>query len=67
MRPGKAKFSAYALGLIFALTPMGGAGAADVVVKRFTGGTGQNAVGIIEASQDTEIDGPQALTTGENG
>ena len=67
MRPGKLKFSAYALGLIFALAPMGGAGAADVVVKRFTGGTGQNAVGIIEASQDTEIDGPQALTTDENG
>ena len=67
MRPGKLKLSAYALGLIFALAPMGGAGAADVVVKRFTGGTGQNAVGIIEASQDTEIDGPQALTTGENG
>ena len=28
---------------------------------------GQNAVGIIDASQDTEIDGPQALTTDENG
>lgn len=43
------------------------AGAADVVVKRFVGGSGQNAVGIIEASVDTEIDGPQALTTDEKG
>jgi len=67
MRPGKSKVSLYALGLIFALAPMGGAVAADVVVKRFAGGTGQNAVGIIEGSQDTEIDGPQALTTDENG
>ncbi len=67
MRLGKSKFSAYVLGLIFALAPMGWAGAADVVVKRFAGGTGQNAVGIIEASRDTEIDGPQALATDENG
>jgi hypothetical protein len=51
--------------LVLALT--GGAYAADVVVRQFTGGSGQNAVGIIEASQDTETDGPQALTTDENG
>jgi hypothetical protein len=41
--------------------------AADVVVKSFAGGSGENAVGIVDASEDTEIDGPQALTTGENG
>jgi hypothetical protein len=43
------------------------AGAADIVVKRFAGGSGENAVGIVDASQDTEIDGPQALTTDEKG
>lgn len=67
MRPVTLKFGAFALGVIFALAPLRDAGASDVVVKRFAEGSGQNAVGIIEASQDTEIDGPQALTTGENG
>ena len=66
MRPGK-EFSACALGLIFALALPREASATDVVVKRFAGGSGQNAVGIIDASQDTEIDGPQALTTDDNG
>jgi len=51
--------------LVLALT--GGAYAADVVVRQFANGSGQNAVGIVEASQDTETDGPQALTTDENG
>ena len=46
---------------------LGTAGAQDVVVKRFGGGSGVGAVGIIDASQDTEINGPQALTAGENG
>jgi hypothetical protein len=45
----------------------GPAGAADVVVRQFTGGTGQNAVGIIDASEDTEIAGPQALTADDDG
>ena len=53
------------LGLFFSLVLVRQAGAADVVVKRFAGGNGGNAVGIVEASQDTEIDGPQALTTDE--
>ena len=43
------------------------ASAQDVVVKRFVGGSGVNAVGIVDASEDVEINGPQALTTGENG
>jgi hypothetical protein len=43
------------------------AGASDIVVKRFLAGTGQNTVGIVDASTDTEIEGPQALTTDENG
>lgn len=40
---------------------------ADVLVKRFNSGDGRNAVGVVEASEDTEIDGPQALSTDENG
>jgi hypothetical protein len=50
--------------LAFALT----SGAqADVVVRQFASGSDQNAVGIIDASQDTEVLGPQALTTDEKG
>jgi hypothetical protein len=55
------------LGSTLFLALNGGAHAADVVVRQFAGGSGQNAVGIVEASQDTETDGPQALTTDENG
>ena len=55
------------LELFLSVALMSQAGAVDIVVKRFAGGSGQNAVGIIEASLDTEIDGPQALTTDENG
>jgi hypothetical protein len=51
--------------LALALTPE--AGAADFVVRQFAGGSGQNAVGIVDATRDTEIDGPQALTTDDNG
>src|SRR5919198_1235862 len=43
------------------------AAAADTVVRQFPGGGGQNAVGIVDASLDTEILGPQALTAGDNG
>jgi hypothetical protein len=67
MRPGKLEFTACAFGLVFALASMREAGAADTVVKHFASGSGQNAVGIVEATEDTEIDGPQALTTDENG
>jgi hypothetical protein len=41
--------------------------AADTVIHRFAAGSGQNAVGILDASLDTEISGPQALTAGDNG
>jgi hypothetical protein len=46
---------------------IGVAAAQDVVVKRFSSGSSSGAVGIIDASEDTEISGPQALTSGENG
>ena len=45
---------------LFALTA--GASADDVIVKTFRAGSGDNDAGIVDASEDTEIDGPQALT-----
>lgn len=44
-----------------------GASADDVVVRKLVKGTDQNAVGIVDATEDTEIGGPQALTMGDNG
>ena len=35
------------------------------VLKRFLSGIGQDAVGIVDASEDTEIAGPQAIYAGE--
>jgi hypothetical protein len=67
MPPRKMKVIPSLVGSTLVLALTGGAYAADVVVRQFAGGSGQNAVGIIEASQDTETDGPQALTTDENG
>jgi hypothetical protein len=61
------KVCARLVGWTVALALVREAGAADVVVRQFTGGTGQNAVGIVDATQDTEIDGPQALTTDDSG
>jgi hypothetical protein len=67
MSPPTVKVCACLLGLTAALALTHGASAADVVVRQFVGGSGQNAIGIVDASQDTEIDGPQALTTDETG
>jgi hypothetical protein len=39
----------------------------DQVIKRFGGGNSPDAVGIVDASQDVELAGPQALTTGTDG
>jgi hypothetical protein len=41
--------------------------AGDVVVRTFANGNGQGDAGIVESGEDTEIDGPQALTTDDNG
>ena len=38
---------------------------ADIVLRRFGAGTGANAVGMIDASEDTEVAGPQAIYAGE--
>jgi len=53
--------------LVACLSAWSSAAAADTVVRRFSSGIEQDSVGIIDASQDTEITGPQALTAGENG
>lgn len=45
----------------------GTACADDLVVKRFGGGNSADAVGIADASEDVELAGPQALTTGSEG
>jgi len=67
MSPRSTILGACLLELLLSLALVRQAGAADIVVKRFAGGSGENAVGIVDASQDTEIDGPQALTTDEKG
>ena len=54
------------LSLALPLLP-GVASADDVVVRKLVKGTDQNAVGIVDATEDTEIGGPQALTIGDNG
>jgi hypothetical protein len=43
------------------------ADAEDGVLKRFGSGSGADAVGIIEASEDSPMDGPQALFASEDG
>ena len=43
------------------------ADASDRLVRQFSAGIGQNAVGIIDASADTETAGPQALTVDDDG
>jgi hypothetical protein len=41
------------------------ASAADVMLKRFNSGAGPDAVGMVDASEDTEVAGPQAIYAGE--
>jgi hypothetical protein len=41
--------------------------AEDGVVKEFSAGSGQNSVGVVDAGEDTEIAGPQAIYAGDNG
>jgi hypothetical protein len=56
------------LGLAVCLSALTGtAQAADFVIRQFTNGTGANAVGIVDASEDVDITGPQALTSDEEG
>ena len=52
--------------LLSALLP-NAAVAGDVVLKRFSVGDSANSVGIVNASEDVELAGPQALTVGADG
>jgi hypothetical protein len=40
---------------------------AERIVKQFGAGFGTNSLGIFEGGEDTEIEGPQAIFSGENG
>jgi len=60
-------FEAMAAVCLAASTLSGAQAANDVVVKRFTSGQELNSVGIINASEDTEIMAPQAIYAGEKG
>ena len=61
------KISACLGGLAISLALSHGAEAADVVIRNIAGGSGDDAVGIVAASTDTEVDGPQALTSDADG
>ena len=39
----------------------------DVVTRQFVSGSTPDAVGMIDASEDVELDGPEALTSDQNG
>ena len=39
----------------------------DTVLRKFEGGSGSNTVGIVDASEDVELVGPDALTSDEQG
>ena len=39
----------------------------NVVVRQFEAGAGLNSVGVVDASEDTEIDVPQAIYSGDRG
>ena len=41
------------------------ASASDAVLRRFNSGAGADAVGMVDASEDTEVSGPQAIYAGE--
>jgi len=41
--------------------------AESTILKRFDSGVGLNSVGMVDASEDTEIDGPQAVYAGDEG
>jgi hypothetical protein len=50
---------------VFAATSAGAA--SEVVIKRFKSGAGPDAVGMVDASADTELASPQALYAGDKG
>ena len=66
MNRTSAKFVRVVLGIVVAgacSAPL--AAAENPVLKRFLSGIGPDAVGMVDASEDTEIAGPQAIYAGE--
>jgi hypothetical protein len=64
---GASGIIAFAALALLTLAPGAGAAAENTVVKRFTSGTSQNSVGIVDASEDAQEDGPQAIYAGDDG
>jgi hypothetical protein len=61
------KATAFACALALASLLPHAAMADDIVIKRFSGGDSSTSVGLADASEDVELAGPQALTTGPDG
>jgi hypothetical protein len=53
--------------VLFALAFASPAGAQDTIIRNFTAGAGPDSVGMVEAGEDTDNDGPQAIYAGERG
>jgi hypothetical protein len=54
-------------GAILTLAPEASAAADNRVVKHFSSGTAHNSVGIVDASEDSPQDGPQAIYAADDG
>ncbi len=53
---------------LLGLLPLAPAQAQDShVLRQFGAGSGANAIGVVEARPDVEIEGPQAIASGDNG
>jgi hypothetical protein len=65
---GAAVVAFAAVAALLALAPSAGVAAEhNTVVKRFTNGTSHNSVGIVDASEDAQEDGPQAIYAADDG
>lgn len=62
----KGLFACMIFGLTLA-TQLSPSIAEEIVIKEFSAGFGPNSVGIVDAGEDTEIAGPQAIYAGDNG
>lgn len=61
------RITTWTAGLGIAMVLTGSAVADDVVTRQFVSGSTPDAVGMIDASEDVELDGPEALTSDESG
>jgi hypothetical protein len=61
------RFRRLAATAFLAALAAGPALAADTVVRQLPNGAGRGAVGVVEAGEDTEVSGPDAIYAGEGG